>query len=57
MEIKIWNNIWTITTATKDILHSNANADALHTVGIVAKIAIIVQIVSVRNVQKEGQDK
>jgi hypothetical protein len=40
------------TTTTKDLLHLNANAGALHTAGIVAKIVKIVQIVSARNVRK-----
>ena len=44
-------------TATKDIPHSSANAVALHTVGIIVKSVNIAQIASVRNVQKEGQDK
>jgi hypothetical protein len=39
-------------TATKDIPHSSANAVALHTAGIVAKIVKIVQIVSARNAWK-----
>ena len=57
MEKKIWNNIWTITTATRDIPQLNVNANALHIAGIAVKNVNIAQIASVRNVQKEGQDK
>jgi hypothetical protein len=38
------------TTTTKDLLHLNANAVALHIADIVVKIVKIVQIVSARNV-------
>lgn len=50
MERKIWNNIWTITTATRDILHLSANANVLHIAGIVVKNVNIAQIASVKSV-------
>jgi hypothetical protein len=57
MERKIWNNTWTITTAIRDIPQLSVNANALHIAGIAVKNVNIAQIASVRNVQKEGQDK
>jgi hypothetical protein len=45
-----------ITIVTRDLLHLSANASALHTVGTVAKIVIIVQIASARNVWKAYQN-
>jgi hypothetical protein len=50
MERKIWNNIWTITTITKDIPQLNVNVNALHIAGIVVKNVNIAQIASVKSV-------